>query len=66
MSHAVPCKGCGADIMFIRTHADKVTPVNAEVKKVWVLKPEGGWELVDGQESHFSTCPDANKFRTPR
>ena len=76
------CKGCGAEIIFIKTTGGKMTPVNAE--PVMFNYKLGAKDLVitgngevlpadireDGKErgwiSHFSTCPDAGKFRKNR
>ncbi len=73
------CRSCGAEILFIKTAGGKMTPVNAEpVRFNYQLGAKGrvvtgNGEVLpadireDGEErgwiSHFSTCPDADKFR---
>jgi len=60
------CKGCGADIIWIKTQSGKSMPVDA--------KPISGYpapllstvlvhEMVKIHMSHFATCPKADKFR---
>lgn len=58
----VSCKGCGEQIVFLKTAKGKIMPVDAET---W----HEGEELFDsdaGHVSHFETCPDAKAFRKAR
>lgn len=68
------CKGCGAAIVFLRTPAGKLMPVDAALTTiVQQLR-----ELVNGEAAcgaplvghvpHHITCPQADQFRagTPR
>lgn len=76
------CRSCHAEIIYIRTMNGKMTPVNAEpVRFTFRLGGKdkivtGNGEILtgeirdDGEEvgyvSHFSTCPDADKWRKRR
>jgi len=65
------CKGCGQSIIWIKTIAGKNHPVNAMPKKLWIDGddiglPGGGWSVEKCYESHFATCPAADKFRKDR
>lgn len=53
-----PCKGCGADIVWMKTTAGKSMPVDAETVEV-------GDEVFDKGHnvSHFATCKKADQFR---
>lgn len=61
------CASCKAEILWI-TYNGKKHPVDAKPKKGFILTPD----LIDGvravyaeiHESHFATCPDADKFRS--
>lgn len=57
------CRSCDALIVWFRTAAGKRMPVNAET-----TKPTDAEHQLDLSRhvSHFSTCPDATKFRKPR
>ena len=73
------CKGCGAEIRFLNTAAGKLMPVNAEAVNydldpsgaMTFLGPGGQIErgrlsVVGsrlGYVPHWTTCPDANRFR---
>lgn len=47
--HAGKCKGCGKDILWVKTNLGKSMPVS---------------KLDDGTlVSHFVDCPQANRFR---
>jgi hypothetical protein len=66
-SKIVKCRSCSADIFFI-TYKDKKHPVNAKPKKVFISQEDefGNtmyWELVNGYESHFSSCPNSDFWR---
>lgn len=54
----VPCRSCGQYIVFLPTASGKSMPVDAE-------SVTEGDEQFDPKThvSHFSTCPDADKFR---
>jgi hypothetical protein len=76
------CKGCGAEIVWIRTSGGKYMPCDPEPVVYWeksgapgkIITPNG--EVIScvfegdmnkatgiGCVSHFSTCPEAGKFR---
>jgi hypothetical protein len=53
------CRSCGAKISWIVTKSGKKNPVDHDYKTI--VTDEG--EVVRGRESHFATCPDAEKWR---
>ncbi len=55
------CRSCGASIVWIYGATRRMI-CNPEV--LTVITDEG--LVVRGRESHFSTCPDANKWRRKR
>lgn len=60
------CKGCGAEIFWVRTRAGKSIPLNTKRKTImtpnsWTVDEQNhttvdDWILVSGYESHFATC----------
>jgi len=60
------CKGCGAEINWIKLNG-KIIPIDIKPKLVYVGCNAGYtniiWELKQGYESHFATCPKADEFR---
>lgn len=61
MPNKTQCKRCKADIMFIK-YNNRSHPIDAKPKKVFV-EIDGRWRFVNGHESHFATCPNADEFR---
>lgn len=59
----VRCSSCGAPIVWFRTKAGKRMPVDASS-----CKPTDAEHQLDFTRhvSHFSTCPEADKWRRPR
>jgi hypothetical protein len=60
------CRGCGAAITWaevVKTH--KWMPFTGTPLSLRVHETEDGRtiEVVDLGQSHFATCPDAEKFR---
>jgi hypothetical protein len=55
----VVCRSCGAPIAWQRTKLGKMMPVN--VRFIVGLTEQG--DTVRVRESHFATCPNANKHR---
>lgn len=58
------CKGCGAEIKWVRMRSGKKMPIDLPGLKVVVLdgdKHEA--EVRTGYTSHFATCPHAKLFR---
>lgn len=53
------CKGCSADIIWIRTTAGKSMPCNPE--KTTVVTERG--ETICGHIPHWATCPAYKKFK---
>lgn len=55
------CRSCGARIVWFKTDAGKNMPVDADTVEA------GDTELdLPRHVSHFSTCPDGNRWRKPR
>ena len=67
------CKGCGAEIVWLKTRAGKNIPVNVPKFEIINGMPHGeiAHEAVTTavefdpsyMTAHFATCPNANKFR---
>ena len=53
------CKGCQAEIIWIKTVNGKNMPCNAE--KTTIVTESG--ETIGGHIPHGSTCPDFKKFK---
>jgi hypothetical protein len=55
------CKSCGKEIIFLKTDTGKLIPVDYDLS-------DAADEYFDGEKhtTHFSTCPDAKKFRKPK
>lgn len=62
MSKRSVCWGCGTLIKWLKTKKGKAMPVELSEK---VIVTEAG-EVVRGYESHFATCPEADRFRRGR
>lgn len=60
-AHTSPgiCRSCKAPIVWVRQPNGKNHPCDPPI--VSVITAEG--VLVRGRRSHFSTCPDASKWR---
>lgn len=61
------CKGCGAEIIWIKTEKGKNMPIDAKPIKIY-LSEQGGWNgirytLIDGHLPHWGTCPNARAFK---
>lgn len=54
-----PCRGCGKEILFIRTTAGKFMP--AEVEQTTIITPGG--EVLSGHVPHWGNCPNAKEFK---
>lgn len=52
------CKACGKEIVFLKTEAGKVIPINAETAD----KDDYAFDK-SRHISHFSDCPAAKTFR---
>lgn len=62
------CKGCGADIIWIKTMSGKAMPVDAKPEKRIVMLENDvtGTQRGDVRDtyiSHFATCPQSDAFR---
>lgn len=67
--HYGKCRGCGAEILWAKTLSGKNIPLDtkAPVFMVTMDEVEGQKKpmalgIKSGMVSHFSTCPDADKF----
>ena len=56
------CKACKAEIKFISTPSGRLTPIDTKMKMIWCYI-DNKWQTCNGYESHFATCPEADKFR---
>lgn len=76
------CRGCGAEIVWVKTEAGKSMPCNPGLVPFWA-RPGAPGKVVtmrgkvvscdfagererltdSGYVSHFSTCPQAGKFK---
>jgi hypothetical protein len=60
------CKGCGAEIEFIKLKSGKIMPIDSK-KRLFYMNNEDAdnlqWLAFWGHEPHFATCPQADKFR---
>ena len=54
------CKSCNTEIVWLKTKNGKNMPVNADT----IQGKETIYDHVKGHISHFSTCKDADKFRS--
>ena len=66
------CSGCNQPINFIKTATGKWMPIDTEItvsngKDILYVDEITGFKKLEagrkGYKSHFSTCPEANKFR---
>jgi hypothetical protein len=68
------CKSCGAEIIWAKTTAGKVMPLDEKPITLFVLDGEGSLNRANaeikssvvGRTSHFATCPQADQHRRPR
>ena len=55
------CRSCGAEIYFVKRHG-KWSPINRKKLKIF-FRRGNEWLCIEAHESHFSTCPQADKWR---
>ena len=55
------CRSCGAMIIFLPTAKGKPMPVDAHS-----VEPDDDAYDAERHESHFASCPQANRHRKPR
>lgn len=76
------CRGCGKQIIWMRTAEGKAMPCDPEVHKVYAGgkkesflslnghmvrgNTEGGEYIADGRVPHWATCPKAKQFKRKR
>ncbi len=59
MGNKGECRGCGQEIIWLKTKNGKNIPVDPET----VSDPEAEIFDKDTMTTHFDTCPEAGKFR---
>ena len=57
------CKGCKADIYWVKTEFGKWLPLDTTVQMI-IVHEDNKWIAKSGYTSHWATCPDAEDFRT--
>jgi hypothetical protein len=57
------CKGCGAEIIWIKTQAGKNMCLDAKPGKRYVCLPHNNWFMFDSFKPHWATCPQAEQFK---
>lgn len=66
--NAVPCKGCGREIVFAKTAEGKTIPLERRTTGAYRITSALNDQKVTCERvgdvwiSHFVTCPDANRF----
>lgn len=60
------CRSCGATVLWVETESGKKMPLDAEPERRFVI--EAGHDpmrarLRNTYVSHFSTCPQAERWR---
>jgi len=56
------CKGCGAQIRWVKTANGKNMPLD-EKEKLFYYRVENEWEIKRGRDPHWATCPKAAQFK---
>lgn len=58
------CKACKQDIFWVRMESGSNMPVDTRRLSVIVTSPDNGnGKVVSAYESHWSTCPHADRFK---
>ena len=57
------CKGCGAEIKWIRTENNKNMPLDLELITIYIVDVAGFPRLAKGHQIHWATCPEAKQFK---
>jgi hypothetical protein len=55
------CKACGIDLTYIRMKSGRLMPVSGP--RITIVTDRG--DVLTGRESHYASCPGANKHRKP-
>lgn len=61
-----PCRSCKAPVVWAMTVNHKWAPFDAKPERRFILRDEDGIMRAESQptyQSHYSTCPDAAKWR---
>ena len=56
------CKGCNAEIEWIKTMDGNNTPIDKKPVRVYQQVIAGIWELKPGHMPHFATCKQSKLF----
>lgn len=61
---AAQCRSCKAEILWGRTPKGKRMPLDRKPVTLWTLTSRGeeNLEAVKGWQSHYATCPDAERW----
>ncbi len=54
------CKGCGAQINWLKTQKGKNTPIDVQETTIYVT---GTQTMIKGHQPHWATCPNAKDFK---
>lgn len=62
------CKGCGADIGWVKMRTGGVMPIDPEPLKVVVVRKElhsdeAPGSLITAYNTHWASCPKADTFK---
>ena len=61
------CKSCGAEIAWVTTTNGKKMPIDIKQKTIMTPVPVNAIDVryaaITGHESHFATCPNADRHR---
>lgn len=59
------CRGCLADIEWVKTASGRLMPVNHPLTILSVHERNDGTLVcvIDAAQSHFVTCPEADTYR---
>lgn len=62
------CRSCQAEIVWMKTESGKNIPVNPVPSTPDRFSPKYTEDVFDPErhESHFATCPNADRHRKPR
>ena len=60
------CKGCGQEIIWLKTDNLKAMPADPKPVKVLVLNTDQTVSLKKAYTPHWATCPKANDFKAKK
>ena len=59
MANKTTCRGCGAEIIFMKSQNGKPVPCNPKLETIVTVQGN----VIKGYITHFATCPNASQFR---